>query len=240
MLSDSPLKKHVKSPKKRAETAVQQPYSDNQKLEAVKAWLLTGNLAQVAVSLGIYYPTLRAWRYSNWWKEAVDELKQQNSMALTARLRVITEKALAATEDRIVNGEWFYDQISGELKRKPVQLRDVHRVAVDMIKNTIEIERKPVEELNQKVVIDRIDALRQTFESFARTGRYKKLDITDIEVNDAVHEGGTQSPRGNSLQSIESSGTVGLYEGKESGILPEKGGDVSQEETDSRDAYSVL
>lgn len=204
MLSDSPVLKNVKSPKYRSSAVVNKKkyYSDNQKIEAVKCWLITGNLMQVAAATTVDYNTLKKWKASNWWKESVEELKTENSIQLSARLRKLTNLALEQTEDRLVNGEWFYDQITGELRRKPVTLRDVERVASNFIANQVKIDKIPDEKENNQQVLDRLEALKATFEQFA--GKKKAIQVTDVvfveEKSNALHEKREEGlPEGESL-----------------------------------------
>ena len=52
-------------------------YTQNQKLEAVKLWILSGNLTATAVALKIPYDTLKQWRYSDWWGNLATEIKAE-------------------------------------------------------------------------------------------------------------------------------------------------------------------
>ena len=65
MLTDT-NKKHL-SPKKRAVDADKCRWSDSQKMEAVKYWLVVGDMKKVAVDLNIPYDTVKSWKYSKWW-----------------------------------------------------------------------------------------------------------------------------------------------------------------------------
>lgn len=148
MLSDSPHKQVKKSKRDRAINAkVNRQWSDNQKMEAVKSYLVLGNLAMTSRILGIPEITIRVWKNSEWWKTAVAELKAQERIELTSRLKKIVDASLTVVEDRLLNGDYQYDQKTGETVRKPVNMRDAHRVAVDLQQRQEVLDKldKPIE-----------------------------------------------------------------------------------------------
>lgn len=179
MLSDSPTRKTYRVKKRHTGIAgVGMPYTDNQKIEAIKAYLVTGNMITVAAGLGIPYETLAKWKITQWWKDMTQQIKTENTLKLSARLKSLAEKALVVTEDRIENGDWIYDQKTGELRRKPVSLRDVQRVAMDFTGKAIELEKVPVVEQTQTAILDRLEALRINFEKLG--GKKTPVVVTDV------------------------------------------------------------
>ncbi len=165
---------HVKSPKKHIVKHAR--YSDAQKLEAVKCWLITGNAMQTASSLGIPLVTFNSWRYSQWWSDLVKELKAENNIKLSNRLKTIADKAMILVEDRLENGDWIYDQKSGEMRRKPVIAKDAHKIAADLIQIQMKVEQ-PVEENNDKIM-DRLDAIKNAMIEITKAK--KPVQVTDV------------------------------------------------------------
>jgi len=156
-------------------------YTEAKKLETVKLWLVTGNLTTTAAALGIPFPTVRTWRHSKWWEEWTQELKNEGRIALSNRMKSIAVKAMDVTLDRLENGDWIYDQQTGELRRKPVALRDANKVAMDHVSVAIKLEDKPQEDLSNQRVSDRLADLAEAFAAFAK--KTKK-----VEVYDAIYE----------------------------------------------------
>lgn len=181
MISDSEKAKRWKSRPRRAVSASNKLYSDSQKLEAVKLWLVTGNLTQTAAALDINLSTIKVWKASKWWNEIAQEIRNEGRIALSNRLKTIASKAMDVTLDRLENGDFQYDPKSGELIRRPVLMRDANRVANDMIKANLEIEQRPVDEETQKATQDRLQALAETFAGFAK--KVKRIEVLDIEEN---------------------------------------------------------
>ena len=178
MLSDK--LQHVKSPKKqKKEDGVRRWYSDSEKFEAVKLWLITGNMPVVAAALNIPLPTLKQWRYSKWWDEVVSELRSESSIKLSSKLREIASKALDITMDRLENGDFVYNQKTGEIIRKPVVMRDAVQVANSLLDKQLKIDSKPMEEAAQQKVQERLGSLAEAFSKLAKKTH-------SVEVIDAI------------------------------------------------------
>jgi hypothetical protein len=165
-------------------------WSDSQKIEAVTTYLALGNLALTAKVLKIPDLTLRTWKQKTWWKEIEDELKVQDELQLSARLQRIIESTLSATEDRIKNGDWIYDNKTGGLVRKPVNLRDVHKVTMDMVDKREAILNKVVTAVPLEQIESKLEKLALKFEEIA-SKRSQQIAVTDVifgEIDDAVHD----------------------------------------------------
>lgn len=179
MLSDTDRLKNVPSSKKRPTTGVNNMHwSDSQKLEAVTTYLALGNLVLTASVLKIPEMTLRLWKQKDWWKEIEGELKVQDDIQLSGRLKRIIETTLSATEDRIKNGDWVYNNKDGCLMRKPVALRDVHRVTMDMVDKREQLDGKSGQSVTLEAVDDRLAKLAEKFAQIANGTR--TIEVTDV------------------------------------------------------------
>lgn len=181
MLTDSPKLKSNKSPKARKDKTTRW-YSDSQKLEAVKLWLLTGNLVHTAAALNLSFTTVRNWRYSDWWEDLVTELKSQEQIELSNKLKRISQKSLDELEDRLANGDWVLDRKTGKLVRKPASLRDTTQTFNSLHDRTQRLETKPKDE--NKQVLDRLSALAAQFEQIAN--KRQPIKVTDVIY--AIHD----------------------------------------------------
>lgn len=184
MLTDSKKIKTQKSVKKRLPTDKRKWYSDSQKLEAVKCWLITGNLVQTAAALNIGFPTIRLWRYSAWWDDLVKEIRTENSIQLSGRLKQIAKKAMDVTEDRLENGDWILNQKTGEMQRKQVNMKDAARVASDLLDKADKLDKKPQEQLGNEKMMDTLAKLAAKFEEFAN--KKNIVHVTDVMFADEI------------------------------------------------------
>lgn len=185
MLSDK-LQNAKSPPRRKANERVRRWYSDAQKIEAVKLWLVTGNLVVTAATLNIPLPTLKEWRYTKWWDEIVSEIRVEGTLQLSNKLKAVAEKAIGVTLDRLDNGDWIMNQKTGVLERKPVAMRDAYQVAAGLLDRHMELDRKPQEEAQNQKTQDRLEALAKAFEKFA--GKIPKNEVIDVEFKDALYE----------------------------------------------------
>lgn len=184
MLSDNDTRKNLPSNRRRAVDAAKKNWSDSQKLEAVTTYLALGNLVLTSNVLKIPEMTLRGWKQKDWWKDIEGELRVQESLELSARLKRIVENTLAAAEDRIANGDFIYDNKSGQMVRKPVSLKDAHKVAMDMIEKREFLDNKQPTSVSMERIDDKLTKLAQKFEEIA-SGR-KAIEVTDVIVGSEV------------------------------------------------------
>lgn len=185
LLSD--ILKEAKSPKNRPQKAVGKWYSDAQKLDAVKLWLVSGNLAATAAALGIPLATIKTWRYSKWWSEITQELKNEGRVQLSNRLKTVASKALEITMDRLENGDIRMSP-TGETVRIPVPALTAAKITNDFLDRHNDLEKVP-EEANAESIQDRLASLAATFESLSK--KVRKIEVIDLEPTDALQE---QSP----------------------------------------------
>lgn len=178
-LSDTESLRHVPSGRRRAVNATtNKRWSDSQKIEAVTTYLALGNLALTSNVLKIPEVTLRTWKQSTWWKQIEDDLKTQDDLQLSTRLKNIIETTLSATEDRIKNGNFIYDNKTGSLVRKPVDLKDVHKVTMDMVDKRALLLNKQPNTVPLEQIESKLEKLAEKFAEIA-AGR-RPIEVTDV------------------------------------------------------------
>ncbi len=162
-------------------------WSDKQKMEAIQSYLMLGNLALTGRILNIPEVTLRVWKTTDWWKTAVAEVKSQEKIELSAKMKKIVKASLDVVEDRLVNGDFQFDQKSGEVVRKPVNMKDAHRVAVDLQQRQEVLDKLDGEVATEENQEAKLLKLAEKFAEMAT----KKIDQIasehrTIDVEDAV------------------------------------------------------
>lgn len=177
-ISDHPDRRDVKTTRSRAVGAEGKWWSDSQKLETVKTWLLTGNLAMTAVMLHIPDDTVRRWSKTTWWAQIVDDLHQEDQLLLSARLKKIVDKSFDVIEDRLDKGDFVYDQKTGQMRRKLVNMRDAHKVAIDLVDKREKLLSGHGPRASEEQVADKLLKLA---EKFAELAGAKKLEVNTIE-----------------------------------------------------------
>lgn len=184
-LTDNPNTKHRKPRRRAVDAPTNRSWSDKQKIEAVQSYLLLGNLALTSRILNIPEVTLRFWKTTEWWKDVVDDLKLQETMQMSARLKKIVDASLGAVEDRLLNGDVIYDTKSGEMVRKQVNLRDAHKVAVDLLDKKAMLDKAAVPQQQETTDDNKLDKLAEKFAAFVNKKLEKEpevIDVQDIEI----------------------------------------------------------
>lgn len=151
-------------------------WSDKQKQEAVNSYLLLGNLALTARLLNIPEITLRVWKTQEWWKNAVEEVNLQEKVELSARVKKLVDASMSVVEDRLANGDYQYDQKTGQMIRKPVAMKDAHKVATDMLNQQEMLKKDKREVQTEDHVEDKLLKLAEKFADMATKKIDQKMD----------------------------------------------------------------
>ena len=136
-------------------------WSDKQKFEAVATYLLVGSMAQVSRLSGIPHITLRKWKAQPWWLEAEQEVKRSTKIELSGKLKKGIELAYAAIEDRLQNGEFFLDQKTGDIRRRPVSTEVATRAFGQLVDKQLLLEKHADSNVHvtQESVTERLAAI---------------------------------------------------------------------------------
>lgn len=175
----------IRNTKTRLENA-QWPFA--KKLEVVTQYLVLGNMTLVAAITKVPLSTIRKWKLDPSWREIEAEIRGTQNIQLDKKLTDIAEKSLDATLDRVENGDFIYDQKSGEIRRKPVALRDVHRVAVDILTKRELIRGNATQrtENNQISIADQLKSLALEMAKWSTSPKKKVIELEEVE--DAIYE----------------------------------------------------
>jgi len=185
MLSDNPITKKFKPRVRSVEAKTNKPWSDKQKIEAVQTYLLLGNLALTSRMLKIPEITLRVWKTTEWWKNSVEDIKQAEKVQLTSRLQKLVGASLAAVEDRLEHGDMMYDPKSAQLIRKPVTMRDAHKVAVDLMAKKDLLEKTTPDETPEKMGEVAIQRLAEQFIKLTtQKPKLPEVEVVDVQTKE--------------------------------------------------------
>lgn len=200
-------------------------YTENQKIDALKLWLVLGNLRQVARDLKIPFETVKQWRYSKWWADLAVEIKSEGRLELSAKLRKVAEKALGETLDRLENGDVRLSP-TGQMERVPVTAAVASKIATDFLAKSEELDRTQDNETLQ-TVNDRLLALATSFEKFSR--KVRRIEVEDVPPQDIIE--GTYAIHDEREEGLQEGIGVGEREGETSLEGP---GDEAQGSAGSR------
>lgn len=167
------------------------------KLQVVTQYLALGNMKLVAATTGVDYGLIRQWKMQPWWKEFEREIRATENIALDSNLTKIVDKSLEAVADRLENGDFIFDNKTGQIKRKPVNMKDAAKVSVDLLTKR-ELLRGNATNRSEAAVIPMADQLKALADAFARMSQglppaeiidVETVEINDKDIDDAVYGG---------------------------------------------------
>lgn len=167
-------------------------YTEKQRLEAVQTYAVTGNMALTGAMLKIDVGTLHGWKRQPWWKEFEDNLRLEDNIEISGRLRKIMSKTLDVVEDRLENGDYVYDQKSGSMRRKPVSMRDAAKVFSDSTTERQTLLDKTSSSESVEAVGDKLLKLADKFAMLAGK-RTLELNTFEGQVHEVAQTDGTPS-----------------------------------------------
>lgn len=163
----------------------QAQFSDKQKYEAVSLYKLLGNLVLVSEATGIHHHTLKLWHVSDWWAEVDKEVTAGSRAKLKGKLGKILDSAMTVVEDRLENGDYFYDQKNGKVVRRPLNAHVANTILKDSIDRSILLDKLSVEsevKSSTELIATRLLKLQQDFEKMASRSYRPSSEIIDVEA----------------------------------------------------------
>ena len=157
-------------------------WKDTKKLEVVATWLATGNLAETARITRVPVRTIEKWRVSDWWKQQVNNIQSEEDQKLDAKSSKVIERALDHLMDRIENGEFIYDQKTGQVIRTPAKLRDLNTAFNTLLDKRQLLRNKPTKIVEQQQTATQLQNLAEQFAKFVKNTAPKEVEYIEGET----------------------------------------------------------
>ena len=157
-------------------------WKDTKKLEVVATWLATGNLAETARITMVPVRTIEKWRVSDWWKQQVNNIQSEEDQKLDAKSSKVIERALDHLMDRIENGEFIYDQKTGQVIRTPAKLRDLNTAFNTLLDKRQLLRNKPTKIVEQQQTATQLQTLAEQFAKFVKNTAPKEVEYIEGET----------------------------------------------------------
>ena len=238
---------------KRAATQMHKPgykFSVEKRIEVISTWMALGNLRQAATICGVSYDLCIKWKNQPWWQDMVNEIQAARKFKVENKLNKIVDKALSVIEDRLDNGDFVYNQKSGEVSRKPVSLKEARGAANDLIQRQVSLSKLEIE-TQQAARQDSVkDQLAMLAQEFAKFNTKRTVEVIPSAISEKREEGlqtgtpvgaysETESGEGSSGTEFSESGdgeswesSQGGWEGRGSQDTSEQGWDDDEEQSE--------
>lgn len=159
-------------------------YSTEQKYDILEKIEIYGNLREVSRQSGIPYNTLLAWKKQDWYHSMMADIRASARAEISSKMSRIVDKALAAVEDRIENGEQILNNKTGKFISKPVVLRDVAKVASDLLGKQVKLQELASKEAKTEENIK--DTLQQLAQEFAKFSKKSNVEVVDVAFKEVA------------------------------------------------------
>lgn len=161
------------------------------KIEVVSQYLILGNMSLVSAVTGVNHQLIREWKGQPWWKEVETQVRATENLQMDNKLSKIVDKSLDAVLDRVEHGDFVYDNKSGQIKRKPVNMKDVAKVSVDLLTKR-ELLRGNATERKEVTQVSVADQLKELALEFARWQKPQQplelVERIEQDEDDDFHE----------------------------------------------------
>ena len=163
-------------------------WNETTRYRAVELYSQYGSLRACAQAMGIPEHTMRQWHIQAWWKDYEDDLKAQKNAKTTGQIIRLKDMSVEIVEDRLKNGDYFFDQRAGELIRRPVSADTAASIMKISLEKHIQLEEvrlleKKVE--SEEKIGDRLKKLGEDFKRFAKAKEIQHEDLQKVQGGEA-------------------------------------------------------
>jgi predicted Holliday junction resolvase-like endonuclease len=181
-------------------------WPEKKRIEVATAHVMGLSAPLIEAATGVDRQTIRHWRMEDWFKDLIEEIRREDDSQVDAKLTKLVGKSLDVLVDRLENGDFMFDPRQGQFVRKPVNARDVNRIADTMFDKRNLLRGKPTAiSAKQEQITDRLAKLASEFERFVNA-----KDVTPIPTNHNEGSNGLLSPI--RIEREESRGPVQIEE----------------------------
>ena len=143
-------------------------YTDKEKLNAVCVFAVAGNSRRVAEITKIPEATIRTWKATEWWNEAMSRIITEQDEELNSKLTKLVDKAVDEVNDRLENGNYVYNPKLDKLIRKPVDAKELAIVTAISIDKRQLLRGQPTSRIERISQDERLLKLSEQFKNFTK------------------------------------------------------------------------
>ena len=144
-------------------------YPQQTKVDSCTYYCVYGDFNKVSELTKVPVETLRGWRQETWWVEIQKQVYIEQNENLSSRINYTLDKSLIEIDDRLANGDYFFDRKADTFKRKPVDTKTL-ALLFDNLTTKRQLVRGEPTSISAKIgVEDRLAQLADSFEKFAKS-----------------------------------------------------------------------
>ena len=210
---------YVKAPKRNDISQTDRGnWSEKKKNEALAFFVANGSITETSRAVQVPVSTLNKWKASDWWKDRIRDIQNEEYDKLDVKLSKALDKALDQVMNRIEHGDHIYDPRTGAIRQIPAKLRDVNNAFNSIMDKRQLIRKQPTKIVEQQSTAAQLANLANQFAAFVSgkkpTDNLKDVTLEFIEGETVEQdEDGTYRVIDNSLGDDDA-----LYDQRETGL----------------------
>lgn len=144
-------------------------YPMEKKVEACTLYAVYGSIEEVNKLTNVPEKVLREWSREPWWEEILKQVYVEQNDKLGAQITNLLENALITLKDRLENGDYYFQEKSGDLKRKPVDARTLTGLFQSLAIQRRLVRGEPTSiTTNKQTLDDKLEKLALEFQRFTK------------------------------------------------------------------------
>jgi hypothetical protein len=163
-------------------------FTEEEKLNAVCVFAVSGNSRRTAEITGVPEGTIRSWKTTEWWNQAMGRIMVEQDEELDTKLTKLIDKAVEHVNDRLENGDFIYDTKRGALVRKPVSAKDLTVVTAIAVDKRQLLRGQPTSRVEKVSEEERLRGLADRFKEFDKFSKAQTIEQEPVEEIEEVEE----------------------------------------------------
>jgi len=173
---------YVKAPKRNDISQTDRGnWSEKKKNEALAFFVANGSITETSRAVQVPVSTLNKWKASDWWKDRIRDIQNEEYDKLDVKLSKALDKALDQVVNRIEHGDHIYDPRTGAIRQIPAKLRDVNNAFNSIMTNRQLIRKQPTKIVEQQSTAAQLTNLAAQFAAFV-SGKPVEDNLKDVTL----------------------------------------------------------
>ena len=156
-------------------------WSEKKKNEALAFYVANGSIVETSRAVQVPVSTLNKWKASDWWKDRIRDIQNEEYDKLDVKLSKALDKALDQVVNRIEHGDHIYDPRTGAIRQIPAKLRDVNNAFNSIMTNRQLIRKQPTKIVEQQSTAAQLTNLAAQFAAFV-SGKPVEDNLKDVTL----------------------------------------------------------
>lgn len=142
-------------------------YSEEDRIKAATVYSVTGKAVEVERITGIPAYIIRKWKTLEWWPQIIDRVRQEKDDELDSKFTEIVDKTVGVINDRLENGDYVYDNKTGQVIRKPIDGKSAAVITSIFVDKRELLRRKETTNIVQASIQERLERIAKDVRKLA-------------------------------------------------------------------------